>query len=366
MNFDSEILWGWNPFFESFYLKETESLKDPCPLRVVSELSGVYRVFCPRLNKEFFAKVSGKLRWAADDRESLPVVGDWVFCDLAVESKDTLRIEGVLPRKSLLKRKAPTDRGGNQIFAANVEEVWIVSSLDNDFSESRMDRILSLVSEGGAIPRMVLSKIDLVSAEDQSNWLLRLADRFPGIPVHCLSNLDPESVAELRKNLKSALSFVVVGSSGVGKSTLINGLLGRHYLKTQAAREDDSKGRHTTTNRELLQVPGGALLIDTPGVREWQLTDDSEVSGGFQDVEALAVKCRFSDCKHAKEPGCQVQAALANGSLDHGRWNSYLKLHREIQHQSRKGSKALQSEQKKKWKKIHQEVRKKNRRPRED
>jgi ribosome biogenesis GTPase / thiamine phosphate phosphatase len=358
------INFGFSEFFQQNYSK----LNRPewSPLRVISQAAGLYRLYSPIKERDYFGKVSGKIRWqvesGGDSQFELPVVGDWCCCELIEGSAPDmhLRIEALLPRRSSLKRKAPTDRGGSQIFAANIEEVWCVCSLDHDLSFERIDRMMSLILEGGAQPRIVLTKADLLDGARWDETLKKIADRFPGVPVSLTSIHDRYSIEELEKSLCPSHTIVIVGSSGVGKSSLVNALLGENRMATQAVRTEDSKGRHTTTHRELLRLKCDAMLIDTPGVREWQILSEHEAPGGFSDIEEVARNCRFGNCQHETEPGCAVREGLRTGLLQNERWLSYQKLSRELAHQNRKGNKELQSSQKKKWKKMHMDQRKRN------
>jgi ribosome biogenesis GTPase len=351
-SFVQELEWGWSSFFEGFYWQQSERLKDPALARIVSESHGIYQIVIPSLDKTALARICGKIHFKVEDREFLPAVGDWVVIDKASGAEGELRIEEILPRSSLLRRKAPGERGYNQVFASNLDEVWIATSLNQDFSENRLDRILSLVADGGARPRILLTKVDLLSESEKESYRQIMEKRFPRVPFEFVSAFDEASMSQLKKLLQPRQTYMIVGSSGVGKSTIINRLLGEERLATQEVRLEDSKGRHTTTHRQLLKLPQGAMLIDTPGVREWQLLEEDNSVASFEDVEALFLKCRFTNCRHENEPGCAVKVALYKGELSQERWDSYLRLTRAGNYQSRKADKALQVEEKSKRKSI--------------
>ncbi|MFC4727745.1 ribosome small subunit-dependent GTPase A [Coralloluteibacterium thermophilus] len=256
--------------------------------------------------------------------EERAVVGDWV----ALEA-DADQIVALLPRRSLLKRAAAGEHYRQQLIAANVDHVLVVSGLDGDFNPRRIERYLVVVQGSGSQPVVVLTKAD--RNVDVRAHLDAVAELAPGVPVHALDARDAAEVAVLARYLGPGRSAVVVGSSGAGKSTLTNTLLGTERMRTSAVRETDSRGRHTTTYRALIPLPQGGCLIDTPGMRELKLSGEEDLAeGGFDDVEALAAECRFRDCSHAAEPGCAVRAALEAGRLDRGRFANYLKLRAEL------------------------------------
>ena len=251
-------------------------------------------------------------------------VGDWVL-------HDGRRILALLPRRSAIKRAAAGEHYQQQVIAANVDTAFVVCGLDADFNPRRIERYLLLVGGGGVQPVVVLTKADR-EGTDAGAALAALAGlRAQGVPVLALNAKDPEAVAALAQWLQPGMSAVLVGSSGAGKSTLTNSMLGEQRMKTAEVREHDSRGRHTTTHRALIALPSGACLIDTPGMRELKPTGEEELAdGGFGDVEALAERCRFRDCRHEREPGCAVRAAVEAGTLDAGRLANYLKLRDEV------------------------------------
>ena len=257
-----------------------------------------------------------------------PSVGDFV----EVEEGKPPHIVKVLPRRTLLSRAAAGERYERQSIAANIDYVLVLTGLDGDFNPARIERYLSLTEGSGAQPVVLLSKLD--TREDAAEMIEALRARLPaGTPVHPINGKDPTSVAVLLPYLQPGDSAVLVGSSGAGKSTLTNTLLGSERMATNAVREHDSRGRHTTTHRALLELPSGGCLIDTPGMRELKLTGDENLDL-FSDIEELAETCRFADCGHGSEPGCAVQAALDSGELTHERWRNYLKLRDEREEQA--------------------------------
>ncbi|MFN7729787.1 MAG: ribosome small subunit-dependent GTPase A [Bdellovibrio sp.] len=280
-----------------------------------------------------------------------PIVGDHVV----VRDWEAVPwvIDEVLPRTSLLKRKDPG--GGEQELAANVDWVWLVTSANQDLNPRRLERLLSLVWSSGAQPRLVITKADLCA--DRENMLSFLSGRFACVPVHLISSLAGEGLAELEATLSEGVTITMLGSSGVGKSTLTNRLLGREQQVTQGIRSDDDKGRHTTTSRELFVLPGGAFLIDQPGLREVHLVDgEAGIEKVFEDLARLEGECRFSDCRHQAEPGCAVLFAFENGDIDEDRWASYQKLQREAAFARAKDSKSLRLRQKERGKKIQKHL----------
>ncbi len=246
-------------------------------------------------------------------------VGDWVLLDGD-------KILSILPRRSSIKRGAAGEHYHQQVIAANIDTVFVVVGLDDDFNPRRIERYLFLVGGGGAQPVVVLTKADAGDAQAALDALKNL-----DVPVFAVNAKDAGSVAMLDRYLGAGRSVVLVGSSGAGKSTLTNTLLGETKMKTGAVRERDSRGRHTTTHRALLALPSGACLIDTPGMRELKPTGEEELAeGGFADIEELATQCKFRDCTHRSEPGCAVRAAIERGALDEARLHNYFKLRDEL------------------------------------
>ncbi len=303
---------------------------------------------------ELRCDLPGRLFHEAASPADLPAVGDWVAVDRrAGEPAGTIR--AVLPRRTKFSRKTAWQATEEQVLAANVDVVFLVSSLNEELNLRRIERYLTLGWESGAKPVIVLTKADLV--DDPAALVATVEAVAFGVPVIPLSNRTGAGLEGVRDHLGAGVTVALLGSSGVGKSTLVNTLAGAELLATQEIR-DDGKGRHTTTRRELVQLPGGGLVIDTPGMRELQLwAADDGLDEAFDDVTALFADCRFSDCAHEVEPGCAVQAALADGRLDPDRWESYLKLQRELEHLERKLDKRAESEARKRWKALGAEAR---------
>ena len=271
------------------------------------------------------ALVSGKFQFDAQSPSDYPAVGDYVMVSYA--DPDTAVIHQVLPRRSLFVRRAAGTSKMEQVVAANIDTVFLCMSLNNDFNLRRLERYLAATWESGAAPVVVLTKADL--CEDVSSKQAEVETITMGVPILTTSAMDTDGYGQIMPYITEGRTVAFVGSSGVGKSTLINRLLGEERLATDGLRNDD-KGRHTTTHRELLLLPNGAMVIDTPGMRELGMWDAAPgVEQTFTDIEALAAQCRFRNCSHTSEPGCAVRAALESGHLDAGRWQSYQKLKNE-------------------------------------
>lgn len=345
-------LLGWNTFFANqaaAYLA-----KGYLAARVTAEHKHIYRVYAE--SGEFSARVSGRLRHRALGRQDFPAVGDWVAIDLTPGDSDAT-IHAVLPRRSKFSRKVAGAVTEEQIVAANVDTVFLVSAMDNDFNLRRIERYLTLAWESGANPVIVLNKSDLCG--NISDRLAKVYSVAPGVPVHAISCVRSQGLDELASYLNPGYTVALLGSSGVGKSTLVNNLLGENALRVSEVRKGDGRGRHTTTHRELILLPRGGLIIDSPGMRELQLWEAEDgLTGAFDDIERLAGQCRFSNCGHHHEPGCAVIRAQEEGTLDPDRLENYKKLQKELAYLERREDPVLMRAEKEKWKKIHNTIKK--------
>ncbi|MFC0190280.1 ribosome small subunit-dependent GTPase A [Fictibacillus aquaticus] len=330
---------------EAFQIYKEQGL---VPGRISLEHKRIYRVLTE--HGELLGEVTGKMRHEAEGRGDFPAVGDWVAVQARPEEQKAT-IHAILPRFSKFSRKAAGLITEEQIVATNVNTVFLVNALNHDFNIRRLERYLLMAYESGANPVVILSKADLCNDVDEK---IRLTESVAfGVPIHAVSVETGAGLDELQPYLGEGQTVALLGSSGVGKSTLANYLYGSEVLKTNAVREEDSRGRHTTTHRELLVMESGGVLIDTPGMRELQLWEaDEGVGQSFQDIESIAEQCRFNDCTHNNEPGCAVKEGLEDGTLDASRYQSYVKLQRELAFLARKEDQRLANAERAKWKKI--------------
>jgi ribosome biogenesis GTPase len=344
---------GWTPALEDQFAPYAAAALEPARLAV--EHRGAYLLYTS--GGERPAELSGRLRHAVGSRGELPAVGDWV----AVASRDEADralIRAVLPRRTKFSRMAATDHGQTveQVVAANVDVVFLVAGLDGDLNVRRLERYLTLSWESGAEPVVVLTKTDL--CENVEAALLEVASVTVGVPVHPVSNITGAGVGELAGYFAGDRTVAALGSSGIGKSSLVNRLAGEELMATGDLRAD-GRGRHTTTNRQLLLLPQGGLFLDTPGMRELRLWEAGDgLAAAFDDVEAAAARCRFSDCAHETEPGCAVRAAVADGSLDPERLASWRKLEGELRHLALKQDARLRAEARKEYRRFARSQRK--------
>ena len=345
---------GWNEELESALAR----LANPGlrPARIAVEATGVYTALMPEPTP---ARVSGCFRHHARDREELPAVGDWVALRPPEGDGDAV-IEAVLPRSSAFVRKVAGFATEAQVMAANIDVVFVLASVEYEPNLRSIERYLTAAWQSGATPVVVLTKIDV--SEDVAGALEAVAAVAPGVTVHAVSAFTGEGMNDLAQHVGPGTTIALLGSSGAGKSTLVNALAGKQLMKVQEVRDFDGKGKHTTTHRELVALPGGGALIDTPGLRELQLwSSDEGIDATFADVTGLATQCRFHDCAHDEEPGCAVKEALSSGELTPERFASFRKQQRELAAIARKRDKRLASEETKRWKRIHKEARARSR-----
>jgi len=342
---------GWSDFFAHSF--EAYRGQGYTVGRVALEHKQAYTLYTEQ--GECSATVSGKLRHQATGTEDLPAVGDWVV--IRPQDEGRAVIHHILPRKSKFSRKTVGSKTEEQIVAANIDTVFLVAGLDQDFNLRRIERYLVLAWESGAAPVILLNKADLCDAIEQR--VLEVESVAIAVPVVVLSAAHNQGLTALQPYLKPGQTSALLGSSGVGKSTLTNQLLGTAQQAVQSVRRGDDRGRHTTTHRELLLLPSGGCIIDTPGMREIQIwSEGAGLEETFTDIEALAAQCRFRDCQHQQEPGCAVQQALEAGTLDQQRFASFQKLQKELNYLIRKQDQRANLAEKEKWKQIGKEMRK--------
>jgi ribosome biogenesis GTPase / thiamine phosphate phosphatase len=354
---------GWDPGWADTF--QPYAAQGHRPARVIAVHKETAIVRDGGSGSDRSATVSGRFRYDALAPSDYPAVGDWVALEPTrpeTGPDDPVIIAAVLPRRSAFVRNAADASrrtAGNlvdaQVIAANVDIAFLVAGLDRDFNLRRLERYLAVAWSSGVSPVIVLNKADV--AQDLEGRLVAVEAIAPGVPVVILSALTGDHLADLGRHLHQGGTSVVLGSSGVGKSTLVNALLGEQRQATGAVREDDSRGRHTTTHRELFVLPGGALLIDTPGIRALEVAGaDEGLATAFDEIADLATRCRFSDCRHEDEPGCAVRDAVAIGTLSADRLASHRKLERELAHAERKGDPRARAEERRRWKAISKSV----------
>ena len=313
--------------FTDRFAQEATLYPDLHPARVIAQYKELYRVATGE--SEMLAEISGKMRHAAVEMSDYPAVGDFVMIDRNEGSQDHAIIHHTLTRKSVFIRKAAGKAHDVQVVAANIDVVFICMSLNNDFNLRRLERYLSIAWDSGATPVIVLTKADLCA--DVPEKLREIETIAFGVDVMVTSSLSEDGYTAVLKYITPGRTVVFIGSSGVGKSTLINRILGEDLIETREIRRDD-KGRHATTNRELFLVPTGGCIIDTPGMRELGL-ESANLAKTFADIDELAAQCKFIDCRHEKEPGCMVRKAIEEGTLTEERLQSYLKLKKEAKYE---------------------------------
>lgn len=335
---------GWNEHWNEKSKEYSEKLGDAAPARVIAQYSHTYKVITA--TGERLATVSGRFEFQTTGKGDFPAVGDWVMADMLDEEPPRSVIQAVLPRQSAMVRKVAGSVPDEQIIGANIDYLFITLAMNGDFNVRKLERYLIAAWESGATPVVLLTKSDL--CEDHDRFIAEVADAAPGVPVHIVSALEDQGKAALMSYLAPGKTIAVTGSSGVGKSTLLNWLAQDERQSTSGIRESDARGRHTTTHRELFLLPGGALMMDTPGMRELQLWEAQDGwQQAFSDIEELAGQCRYRDCKHEGEAGCAVQASIQSGELEQGRYDNYKKTERELARLARKESSVMRQRDKK-------------------
>lgn len=313
--------------FSENFLQESSRYNDMFLGRVVAQYKDLYKVATE--NSELFAEISGKLRYTSEGLADYPAVGDFVMLDRDSSQTGNAIIRHILTRKSAFIRKAAGTANDVQVVAANIDTVFICMSLNNDFNLRRMERYLAIAWDSGAMPVIVLTKSDL--CEDMPTKLAEISEVAVGVDLVITSSMTEDGYITIRKYITTGHTVAFLGSSGVGKSTLINRLLGENMIETREIRKDD-KGRHTTTRRELIVIPSGGAVIDTPGMRELGV-ESVNLAKAFTEIDELASRCKFNDCQHESEPGCAVLKAIMQGSITDERLISYNKLKKEAKYE---------------------------------
>ncbi len=340
---------GFGPFFA----QQLDPSRDAGAIvaRVAAEHRGAYEVWSASGSGR--AQLPGRLRHGGE--ETAPAgVGDWVMVDAEPAPERTVLIERLLERRTLFSRGAAGRETRTQVVAANVDLVFVVVGLDDDFNLRRIERYLARVWASGARPAILLNKADLCA--DLPLRVAAVERHAVGVPVYVVSALHAEGVEAVRASIGEGTTVALVGSSGAGKSTLVNALLGEERMRTGEVRAGDSRGRHVTTHRQLVLLPDGGLLLDTPGMRELQLLDEAGLDTVFEDIASLAEACRFRDCRHDNEPGCAVKAAVEAGQLDAERFDHYRKLEREARANELRHDKHKRRQAERVWGQLSDEV----------
>lgn len=323
---------GWDGFFEVG--RRELGPDDFSVARVVAQHKGAYKV--KNTSGEYLAKVTGKRMFDAKSREDFPAVGDWVVITEA--GNEQAVIQKILPRKTLIKRRygdknSIGEKKETQIIAANIDVAFVIESVDRDYNLNRIERYFAIAEDGGIKTAVILNKTDLISGEELESKISEIKNRLADIDVIATSTLTEEGLLELKKYIAKGKTYCFLGSSGVGKSSLINKLLGNDIIRTKDIGEYSGRGRHTTTGREMYFLENGGIVIDNPGVREVGMTDAiAGVEDIFDDIIALAAGCKYVDCTHTHEPGCAVLEAVHSGRLDESRYSNYLSLKKEAEH----------------------------------
>lgn len=348
--------YGWHTIHQENFtnIKEEMKLETGVPGRVTLEHKRMYRVVTE--SGEWLSVCSGSMEYEATERRDFPAVGDWVVVQ-KMPGEERGIIHAILPRTSIFSRKAAGLTIEEQLIAVNVDIAFLVMSMNKDFNPRRLERYLIAAYDSGAVPIVVLTKKDL--SDDPAYYIEEATNIALGADIYAVNNMTGEGIEPLRTLLKDGKTAALLGSSGIGKSSLTNMLLNDEIMAVQHIRQDDDKGRHTTTHRELFTIPSGGVIIDTPGMREFQLWDHSEsLDASFKDIEALAATCKFNDCQHNQEPGCAVQKALSTGELTDERYASYVKLQKELAFIEQKTNQQARKQAQNKRKNISKQLKK--------
>ncbi|HCC05445.1 TPA: ribosome small subunit-dependent GTPase A [Patescibacteria group bacterium] len=314
---------GYNEFFKSAF--ETLQAVGCSPARVTAEHKGAYKV--KNATGEFLAKVTGKQMFTATSREDYPAVGDWVAIQELDQENAT--IHAVLPRKTILKRKY-NNKNDSQLIATNIDIAFIVASVDRDFNLNRFERYIALAHDGGVQSTIIVNKIDLLSKDELDSKIAHLQERFPDITVLTTSTVRKDGLQELAEYMEKEKTYCFLGSSGVGKSSLINSLLGENALETGEISFQTGRGKHVTTGREMYFLKNGGIVVDNPGMREVGMTDtNAGVDTLFDEIVTLAEKCKYPDCTHTHESGCNVAPHIQSGRIDEDKFSNYVRLKKE-------------------------------------
>lgn len=317
---------GYGVFFESN--RKKLKLDRFSVARVIAEYRGIYKV--KNLDGEYLAKITGKHMFKASSREDYPAVGDWVA--IKEIDKENAVINGILPRKTIIKRKY-NNKNETQVIASNIDIAFVIESVDRDYNLNRFERYFALAKDGGIKPAIILNKIDFISKEELDFKLSQIKDRFNNIDVFATSIKNNKGLKELGEYILKGVTYCFLGSSGVGKSSLINKLIGQDIIKTDDISTHTGKGKHTTTNREMYFLQNGGIVIDNPGMREVGMANSGAgIDDFFDEITNLGKKCKYNDCTHTHESGCQVLSALNSGNLDKGKYSNYINLKKETEY----------------------------------